>query len=175
MVNALARMLEFGIHPNWATILLGLRPMNGCVVPFLTIEEVAEYAVGRIEESQGDDIEHVVAIAYAKADEREEVEAHLQFLLGSGGTDFDFEKERWCLYFILASLSSLHRDGFEAYMELSEVWAMFDWPTYSPGLVRSDTFSHANLDAITDTHRSWADREKTKLARYDEDKGLLIH
>jgi hypothetical protein len=170
---------------NWTTLLVG---WNGSgpfspwpdradeFPPWLSSDDIAAYAADRLAASSDVAEQNLIVRLLSlnlRTESRQAIRDSLTCLSRTNGGNPAVEVRKWRLVFLEALLNDIPRDTESGLMALTEFWQSFGFPVDSPHEVQGrgnsisafDYFQEQNLHRMLDTHRAWAQDERTRLRK----------
>lgn len=173
MIN-LSEFKENNLEVNWGTLLIGWNGV-GFFQELLTLHEIQVFAECWLTTTDKYN-ELVVDILTIPTEKKIDIEDVLTKISRKECIDLNNEKRKWryvMLIDLLKKLKQNKKDYLNGLIELTDFWAMFDFPSDSPHTVQGQCNKKSPLEYYTeknflrelDNHQKWLSEEFEKIKR----------
>lgn len=153
---------RYGVTLNWNIIRLGFDGFQYMPGQF-SVHDIEEYAGQCL--LKGDD--RIAIASLSSASHLDEYEIDEAFDKLTDKSTIEKDKIKWVAVYLLKTLDSLDNTNYvEGLLEIGDVWAMFEFPKYSPHIFQgknnrispSEYYTSKNYVTLLKANRRWAEK-----------------
>ena len=156
---------------TWTAIKIGLYGYCNFASQ-LENQDVLNYALELLEKDINQN-EDILALAICYEENSEEIRSIVYKLSQYEDIDYYFEVRKWRALYLKELLINLPKDFIDGLYELTDFWAMFNYPEDSPHIVQGknsnispqEYYSEENYANIVNNHKTWLKEEFKKLKK----------